>query len=177
MAGARARRDAREAVLVDALVSVPLMSSSHPAFVEIEARTACLGERLRGSGRALRVGRGHLRLVDPGVRGLSGPDGVPLSPRAYASLVLSAVALSDAPARLPVSEVARRVTVLAAEAGIDAGVEGPVRWRASLVAALAVLRDWGVVFVVDGDPAAYVSDPAADALLGVDAALAGAVVC
>lgn len=177
MAGARARRDARESALVDALAATPLLPAGHPVHAPVEALSSRLNERLRSSGRALRVGPGYLRLVDPGATGLRGPDGVPLSPRAYACLVLTAAVLSAAPPRLPLSEIAARVGGLAAEAGIDTAAEGGERWRAALVAALTVLRDWGVVSEVDGDPAAYALDPAADALLRIDAALAGAVVC
>lgn len=177
MAGARARQDAREAALVDALAATPLIPAGHAAFAPVEALASRLDERLRSSGRGLRVGSGFLRLVDPGAAGLRGPDGVPMSPRAYACLVLTVAVLSAAPPRLPVSEIAARVGALAAEAGIDATAEGDQRWRAALVAALTVLRDWGVVSEVDGDPAAYALDPAADALLRIDAALAGAVVC
>lgn len=177
MGGGRARGDARVTALVDALSVTPLVPAGHDLFEPLSAFTAGVDERLRASGRGLRVGRGFLRLVDAGTAGLKGPDGVPLSPRVYACLVLTAVVLSAAPSRLPVTELAARVTAVAVEAGIDVGAEGPERWRASLVAALAVLRDWGVVFEVDGDPAAYAFDPAAEALLGIDAALAGAVVC
>ena len=177
MAGAWARRDAREAALVDALAATPLLPHGHPAYAPVEALSSRLDERLRASGRALRSGPGYLRLVDPAATGLRGRDGVPLAPRTYACLVLTTAALSAAPPRLPVSEIAARVGALAAKAGIDAAAEGADRWRAALVAALALLRDWGVVVEVDGDPAAYARDPAADALLGIDAALAGAVVC
>lgn len=171
MNGARAREQARETELVDALLAAPLLPAAHDAYGAVERRRTALAHRLRRDHDLdLLVTGDCARLVAPAAA-------VPgLTPRGYACLALCAAALADAPVRLLAAELAERVADLADRAGIDAGAEGEASWRYAFTGALAALRDWGVVTEVDGRLADYATDPDAPVLLGVDPALARAMV-
>ena len=171
MNGARAREQARETELVDTLLTTPLLPAGHEAYAPVERRRTVLARRLRRDHDLdLHVVDGYARLVAPAAA-------VPgLTPRAYACLTLCVAALADAPVRLLAAELAERLGDLAGRAGIDVDAEGPRAWRYAFADALAALRDWGVVTEVDGSLAAYAADPAVPVLLGVDPALARAMV-
>lgn len=72
-------------------------------------------------------------------------SGARFSPRDYANLALCLAALTGLPERAGVREIAEAVHAAAREAGLDIDPVDRMAGRRPFVAALAVLRDWGVI--------------------------------
>ncbi|MZE78255.1 TIGR02678 family protein [Streptomyces xinghaiensis] len=167
------------------LLAHPLVTSDGPhsdLFPLIRRHADWLGKRFQQVlGYRLLVDSSYARLFKAGLGAGSGhrlerSTGTPFSPHTYACLALALSVLVTAPEQLLLSQLVADIRAAAADAEIELEETGRAAGKRTLVAALRLLVEWGVLIETEGHVAALAQDAGGEALITVDRELARVVV-
>jgi uncharacterized protein (TIGR02678 family) len=167
------------------LLAHPLVTSDGPhadLFPLIRRHADWLGKRFQQVlGYRLLVDSSYARLFKAGLganagRRLERSTGTPFTPHTYAYLALALSVLVTAPEQLLLSQLVADIRAAAADAEIELEEAGRSAGKRTLVAALRLLVEWGVLIETEGHVAALAHDAGGEALITVDRELARVVV-
>lgn len=167
------------------LLAHPLVTSDGPhadLFPLIRRHADWLGKRFQQVlGYRLLVDSSYARLFKAGLgagagRRLERATGTPFTPHTYACLALALSVLVTAPEQLLLSQLVADIRAAAADAEIELEETGRAAGKRTLVAALRLLVEWGVLIETEGHVAALAQDAGGEALITVDRELARVVV-
>ncbi|GAA1926976.1 hypothetical protein GCM10009716_38820 [Streptomyces sodiiphilus] len=167
------------------LLAHPLVTSDGPhadLFPLIRRHADWLGKRFQQVlGYRLLVDSSYARLFKAGLGAGAGhrlerSTGTPFTPHTYACLALALSVLVTAPEQLLLSRLVADIRAAAADAGIELEETGRAAGKRTLVAALRVLVEWGVLIETEGRVAALAQEAGGEALITVDRELARVVV-
>ncbi|MFD5316813.1 TIGR02678 family protein [Streptomyces sp. NPDC127098] len=167
------------------LLAQPLVTSDGPhsdLFPLIRRHADWLSKRFQQVlGYRLLVDSSYARLFKAGLgtgagHRLERSTGTPFTPHTYACLALALSVLVTAPEQLLLSQLVTDIRAAAADAEIELEETGRAAGKRTLVAALRLLVDWGVLIETEGHVAALAQDGGGEALITVDRELARVVV-
>lgn len=167
------------------LLAHPLVTADGPhadLFPLIRRHADWLGKRFQQVlGYRLLVDSSYARLFKTGLGAGAGhrlerSTGTPFTPHTYACLALALSVLVTAPEQLLLSQLAADIRAAAADAEIELEETGRAAGKRTLVAALRLLVEWGVLIETEGHVAALAQDAGGEALITVDRELARVVV-
>ncbi|MGW5465688.1 TIGR02678 family protein [Streptomyces sp. NPDC003996] len=167
------------------LLAHPLVTSDGPhadLFPLIRRHADWLGKRFQQVlGYRLLVDSSYARLFKAGLgacagRQLERSTGTPFTPHTYACLALALSVLVTAPEQLLLSQLVADIRAAAADAEIELEETDRAAGKRTLVAALRLLVEWGVLIETEGHVAALAQDAGGEALITVDRELARVVV-
>ncbi|MBM9624661.1 TIGR02678 family protein [Streptomyces zhihengii] len=174
------RRSAARLLLAHPLV---ISDGAHgDLFPLIRRHADWLGKRFQQVlGYRLLVDSSYARLFKAGLGAGAGhrlerASGTPFTPHTYACLALALSVLVTAPEQLLLSQLVADIKAAAADAEVELEETGKAAGKRTLVAALRLLVEWGVLIETEGHVAALAQDAGGEALITVDRELARVVV-